>query len=50
MESQLEDFLIENWEKTELGKKYDLIEENNETVSQQFRTDIGIIDIPLAPW
>ena len=26
MESQLEDFLIENWDKTELGKKYDLIE------------------------
>ena len=45
MESQLEDFLIENWEKTELGKKYELIEENNETVSQQYRTDIGIIDI-----
>ena len=45
MESQLEDFLIENWEKTELGKKYDLIEENNEIVSQQYRTDIGIIDI-----
>ena len=45
MESQLEDFLIENWEKTELGKKYELIEENNETVSQQYRTEIGIIDI-----
>lgn len=45
MENQLEDFLIENWEKTELGKKYDLIEENNEIVSQQYRTDIGIIDI-----
>lgn len=45
MESQLEDFLIENWDKTELGKDYDLIEEDGELVSQQYRTPIGIIDI-----
>ena len=45
MESQLEDFLIENWDKTELGKRYDLIEEDGELRSQQYRTDIGIIDI-----
>jgi hypothetical protein len=45
MESQLEDFLIENWDKTELGQKYSLIEEDGELVSQQFRTSIGIIDI-----
>lgn len=45
METQLEDFLIENWEKTELGKRFDLIEENDEMVSQQYRTEIGIIDI-----
>ncbi len=45
MESQLEDFLIENWDRTELGKRYDLIEEDGELVSQQFRTNIGIIDI-----
>lgn len=45
MESQLEDFLVANWEKTELGKKYDLIEEDGEIVSQQYRTDIGIIDL-----
>lgn len=45
MESQLEDFLIENWDKTELGKEYDLIEENGEIVSQQYPTDIGNIDI-----
>jgi Endonuclease NucS len=45
MESQLEDFLIENWDKTELGAKYSLIEEDGELVSQQFRTSIGIIDI-----
>jgi hypothetical protein len=45
MESQLEDFLVENWDKTELGKKYVLLEENGELVSQQYKTDIGIIDI-----
>jgi hypothetical protein len=45
MESQLEDFLVENWDKTELGKKYDLIEEDGELISQQYRTEIGIIDI-----
>ncbi len=45
MESQLEDFLIENWEKTELGKKYDLIEEDGEEVSQQYPTGVGPVDI-----
>ncbi len=45
MEKQLEDFLIQNWEKTELGKKFDLIIEDGELVSQQYKTDIGSIDI-----
>ena len=45
MESQLEDFIINNWESTELGKKYDLIYENGDLISKQFKTDIGIIDI-----
>jgi hypothetical protein len=45
MEKQLEDFLIANWDKTELGKDYDLVEEDGELVSQQYRTAIGIIDI-----
>lgn len=45
MEKQLEDFIIDNWEKTELGKKYDLIIEDGELVSQQYKTDIGAIDI-----
>jgi hypothetical protein len=45
MESQLEDFLVENWDRTELGTKYDLIEEDGELVSQQYKTDIGVIDI-----
>jgi len=44
MEKQLEDFLIQNWPHTELGKKYDLIIEEGELRSQQYRTDIGPID------
>ena len=38
MEKQLEDFIVDNWNETDLGKKYDLID-------QQYRTDVGIIDI-----
>lgn len=45
MEKQLEDFLVYNWDSTELGKRYDLIIEEGELKSQQFRTDIGPIDI-----
>jgi hypothetical protein len=45
MEQQLEDFIIENWEKTELGSKYDLIYEEGTLKSQQYMTDIGRIDI-----
>lgn len=45
MEKQLEDFIISNWDKTEFGKKYDLIYEEGELISQQYRTDIGPIDI-----
>ena len=45
MESQLEDFIIQNWEESELGKKYDLIYEDGDLKSQQYLTDIGKIDI-----
>lgn len=45
MEKQLEDFIIHNWATTELGKKFDLIIEDGELLSQQFKTDIGPIDI-----
>jgi len=45
MEKQLEDFLIHNWDKTELGKQYSLIIEEGELLSQQYKTDIGFIDI-----
>ena len=45
MEKQLEDFLIQNWDNTEFGEKYELIIEEGEIVSQQYRTDVGPIDI-----
>jgi hypothetical protein len=45
MEKQLEDFIIENWESTEFSKNYELIYEDGELISQQYRTDIGRIDI-----
>ena len=45
MEKQLEDFIIHNWDSTELGDKYDLIVEEGDMVSQQYKTDIGFIDI-----
>jgi Holliday junction resolvase-like predicted endonuclease len=45
MEQQLEDFIIQNWAHTELGKRFDLIIEEGELLSQQYRTDIGRIDI-----
>lgn len=45
MEKHLEDFLVRNWESTELGKKYDLIEQDGDIVSPQYRTDVGYIDL-----
>lgn len=46
LEKHLEDFLVANWESTELGKLYDLIEEDGNMVSQQYQTkEIGNIDL-----
>ena len=45
LEKQLEDFIIENWDRTEFGKKYDLILEEGKVISQQYPTSIGRIDI-----
>ena len=45
LEKHLEDFLVKNWRKTDLGKKYDIFEENGELVGQQYQTDTGAIDI-----
>lgn len=45
LEKYLENFLFTNWESTELGKKYEIIVENGEPVSLQYKTDIGRIDL-----
>jgi restriction system protein len=45
LEKHLEDFLVQNWAQTELGKLYDIYEEEGERVGQQYATDTGPIDI-----
>ena len=45
LEKHLEDFLVKNWKHTDLGKKYDIYEEDGEMVGEQFDTDTGPIDI-----
>ena len=45
MEKHLEEFIITNWDEIDLGSRYDLIYDEGVLVSQQFRTDIGFIDI-----
>lgn len=45
MEKHLEDFLIKNWRKSELGKDYNVFEEDGELVGQQYPSDTGNIDI-----
>jgi len=44
-EKHLEDFLMKNWKHTELGKKYDIYEDEGELVGEQYQTDTGPIDI-----
>lgn len=45
LEKHLEDFLIENWEKLDISKKYSILEENGDIIGQQYYTSVGIIDI-----
>lgn len=45
LEKHLEDFLVENWAQTDLGKEYSIYEEEGERVGQQYQTDTGPIDI-----
>ena len=45
LEKHLEDFLVKNWHHTELGKLYDIYEEDGEIVGQQYPSDTGPIDI-----
>lgn len=45
LEKHLEDFLVQNWKQTELGKLYDIYEEDGELVGQQYPSDTGPIDV-----
>ncbi len=45
LEKHLEDFLVQNWGSTEIGKTYDIYKDDDEVVGQQYPTDTGPIDI-----
>ncbi len=45
LEQHLEDFLVQNWHHTELGKHYDIYKEEGEIVGQQYPSDTGPIDV-----
>ena len=45
LEKHLEDFLVQNWSQTLLGKDYDVYQEDGELVGRQFPTDTGAIDV-----
>jgi restriction system protein len=45
LEKHLEDFLVQNWQHTDLGKNYDIFEEDGEIVGQQYPSDTGYMDI-----
>jgi restriction system protein len=45
MEKHLEEFLVENWNQTELGRDYDIFEEDGVVVGQQYQSDTGPLDI-----
>jgi restriction system protein len=45
MEKHLEDFLVKNWNQTEISKSFSIYEEDGEPVGQQYATDAGPIDI-----
>jgi restriction system protein len=45
LEMHLEDFLVENWAQTELGREYDIYKEDGEPAGKQYPTDTGPMDI-----
>ena len=45
LEKYLEAFIVDNWDSLDLGKKYDLNEEEIDGKRKKFRTDTGEIDI-----
>lgn len=45
LEKHLEDFLVTNWQSTELAQKYAIFSEDGELIGQQYPTETGPIDI-----
>lgn len=45
LEKHLEDFLVKNWKQTSLADNYDIYEEDDEIIGQQYQTDTGPVDI-----
>jgi len=45
LEKHLEDFLVQNWNQTELGGQYDIYQEDGVILGQQYPSDTGPIDI-----
>lgn len=45
LEKHLEDFLVHNWKHTELGKHYNVYEQDGEIIGQQYPSDTGPIDL-----
>lgn len=45
LEKHLEEYLIANWKQTELGRNFEIYQEEGENVGQQYPSDTGPIDI-----
>jgi restriction system protein len=45
LESQLKEFLVANWASTDLGKEYDIFEDEGQRVGIEYPTDTGRMDI-----
>lgn len=45
LEAQLQQFLVANWQGTDLGKEYDIFEEDGVQKGVEYQTDTGRIDI-----
>lgn len=45
LEAQLQQFLVANWENTDLGRKFDIYQDDGARVGVEYPTDTGRIDI-----
>ena len=45
LEKQLEEFIVNNWDRTQFGSKYNIYEQNGELIGKQFQTGVGPCDI-----